>query len=131
MRIEQYPVYTVRFHCIVYVLQQKTAYRSVVASYERYNKTIDVSTLPVNETITIINNGTHNLTTITRLIYPASNTVPNGTRMQWGMNVLGLALFSVVFGFILGQMGEKGVVMRDFFRTLNNIVMKMVNIIMW
>lgn len=115
----------------MFSFQQKTAYRSVVANYNRYNTTIDVSTLPVNETITIINNGTHNITTISRLIYPASNTVPNGTRMQWGMNILGLALFSVVFGFILGRMGEKGRVMCDFFRILNSIVMKMVNIIMW
>lgn len=111
--------------------QKRTAYTSVQAKYDKYNTTIDVSKLAINETITIYSNGTHNITTISRLIYPASETVPSGTRMIPGMNVLGIALFSIIFGCILGKMGEKGKVMKDFFKILNDIVMKIVFIIMW
>jgi len=48
-----------------------------------------------------------------------------------GVNALGLVVFSMCFGLIIGSMKEQGQVLRDFFDTLNNAIMKLVAIIMW
>uniref|UniRef100_A0A3B1K738 Amino acid transporter n=1 Tax=Astyanax mexicanus TaxID=7994 RepID=A0A3B1K738_ASTMX len=50
---------------------------------------------------------------------------------KWGMNVLGLIGFFITFGIFMGKMGEKGKLMTDFFNILNEIIMKMVSMIMW
>lgn len=92
-----------------------------------------MSTLRPNDTITVYSNGTHNYTTVTRLIYPASDTIPDGQFIasEGGMNVLGLVVFSIVFGIVLGRMGDKGTPLKAFFETLNEVVMKMVTLVMW
>lgn len=78
-------------------------------------------------------NGTHNYTTITRVLYAGSETIPAGqqTAADGGMNVLGLVVFSIVFGVVLGRMGEKGTPVKAFIETLNEVVMKMVTLVMW
>ncbi|XP_063981094.1 excitatory amino acid transporter 2-like isoform X2 [Diachasmimorpha longicaudata] len=49
-----------------------------------------------------------------------------------GTNVMGMIMFCITFGLVLGQMGQKGQVMVDFFEALNEIVMKIVSlIILW
>ncbi|XP_016114294.1 excitatory amino acid transporter 2-like isoform X1 [Sinocyclocheilus grahami] len=48
-----------------------------------------------------------------------------------GMNVLGLIGFFIAFGICMGKMGEKARLMIDFFSILNEIVMKLVIMIMW
>ncbi|XP_011302519.1 excitatory amino acid transporter [Fopius arisanus] len=49
-----------------------------------------------------------------------------------GTNVMGMIMFSITFGLLLGQMGQKAQVMVDFFEALNEIVMKILSlIIMW
>ncbi|KAL3882281.1 hypothetical protein ACJMK2_028643 [Sinanodonta woodiana] len=48
-----------------------------------------------------------------------------------GINVLGLITFCVGFAIILGQMGPEGQVMVKFFNILNDIVMKLVVLVMW
>ncbi|XP_015124043.1 excitatory amino acid transporter [Diachasma alloeum] len=49
-----------------------------------------------------------------------------------GTNVMGMIMFCITFGLLLGQMGQKGQVMVDFFEALNEIVMKIVSlIILW
>ena len=79
------------------------------------------------------NNGTHNYTTVTHLIYPASETIPAGQKIasEGAINVLGLVVFSIVFGIVLGRMGDKGAPLKGFFETLNEVVMKMVTLVMW
>lgn len=52
-------------------------------------------------------------------------------RFKDGMNVLGLIVFCIAFGIIIGQLEEKGKLMVDFFIVLNEIVMRLVFIIMW
>lgn len=47
------------------------------------------------------------------------------------MNVLGLVMFSIVFGIVLGRMGDKGDPLKAFFETLNEVVMRMVSLVMW
>lgn len=79
------------------------------------------------------NNGTHNYTTITNVIYAASQTIPAGQQIgsEGRMNVLGLVVFSVVFGIVLGRIGDKGKPLKAFFEALNEVVMKMVSLVMW
>uniref|UniRef100_A0A3P9C4B1 Amino acid transporter n=1 Tax=Maylandia zebra TaxID=106582 RepID=A0A3P9C4B1_9CICH len=47
-----------------------------------------------------------------------------------GINVLGLIVFCVAFGLVIGKMGEKGRILLDFFDALNEATMKLVQIIM-
>lgn len=48
-----------------------------------------------------------------------------------GVNVLGLIVFCVAFGLVIGKMGEKGRILLEFFDALNEATMKLVQIIMW
>ena len=82
---------------------------------------------------TIFVNATVNITTISREEYPSSDTIPVGvgTNPTGGMNILGLAVFSIVFGIILGRMGPKAKPLTSFFSALNDAVMILVTLIMW
>ena len=48
-----------------------------------------------------------------------------------GLNILGLLVFSIAFGIILGNMGEEGKPLKDFFNCLSEASMKMVNLVIW
>uniref|UniRef100_A0A8C5K6W6 Amino acid transporter n=1 Tax=Jaculus jaculus TaxID=51337 RepID=A0A8C5K6W6_JACJA len=48
-----------------------------------------------------------------------------------GINALGLVVFSVAFGLVIGGMKHKGRVLRDFFDSLNEAIMRLVGIIIW
>ncbi|XP_029941241.1 excitatory amino acid transporter 3 [Salarias fasciatus] len=47
-----------------------------------------------------------------------------------GINVLGIIVFCVAFGLVIGKMGEKGRILLEFFDALNEATMKLVQIIM-
>uniref|UniRef100_A0A672IR17 Amino acid transporter n=1 Tax=Salarias fasciatus TaxID=181472 RepID=A0A672IR17_SALFA len=48
-----------------------------------------------------------------------------------GINALGLVVFSMCFGLIIGGMKEQGQPLKDFFDCLNEAIMRLVAIIMW
>ncbi|KAJ3603970.1 hypothetical protein NHX12_028711 [Muraenolepis orangiensis] len=48
-----------------------------------------------------------------------------------GVNALGMVVFSICFGLIIGSMGEEGRPLREFFDCLNEAIMRLVAIIMW
>ncbi|XP_063798538.1 excitatory amino acid transporter 2-like [Pseudophryne corroboree] len=48
-----------------------------------------------------------------------------------GMNVLGLIGFFIAFGISMGKMGDQAKLMADFFNILNEIIMRLVSMIMW
>lgn len=48
-----------------------------------------------------------------------------------GINVLGLIVFCLVFGLVIGKMGERGRILVEFFDALNEATMKIVQVIMW
>uniref|UniRef100_UPI003AAEB4C4 excitatory amino acid transporter 1-like n=1 Tax=Centroberyx gerrardi TaxID=166262 RepID=UPI003AAEB4C4 len=48
-----------------------------------------------------------------------------------GVNILGLVVFSCSFGLALGRMEAQGKPLRDFFDCLNEVIMRMVKIIIW
>ncbi|XP_020638461.1 excitatory amino acid transporter 2 isoform X2 [Pogona vitticeps] len=57
--------------------------------------------------------------------------IKKGLQFKDGMNVLGLIGFFIAFGIAMGKMGEQAKMMVDFFNILNEIVMKLVTMIMW
>ncbi|XP_017465360.1 PREDICTED: excitatory amino acid transporter [Rhagoletis zephyria] len=48
-----------------------------------------------------------------------------------GTNTLGIVFFCLVFGTILGTIGEKGQIVVDFFTAVFEVIMKMVTCVMW
>ncbi|CAL8083697.1 unnamed protein product [Calicophoron daubneyi] len=46
-------------------------------------------------------------------------------------NVLGLVTFSVAFGLCIGQMRERGKVMVEFFTVMDEVIMRLIHLIMW
>ena len=103
---------SIEHFCPIRHLQKRTKYTHVDAKYE--NVSID---------------GNWTL----RLVHDASDTVPAGTMVdpKGSLNILGLVVFSVVFGAVLSRLGEKGLPLRAFFEALNEVVMKMVTLVMW
>ncbi|XP_020636694.2 excitatory amino acid transporter 1 [Pogona vitticeps] len=48
-----------------------------------------------------------------------------------GVNALGLVVFSICFGLVIGSMKQKGQALREFFDCLNEAILRMVAIIIW
>lgn len=49
-----------------------------------------------------------------------------------GTNVMGMIVFCITFGLLVGQLGQRGKLMVDFFAILNEIIMKIVSlVIIW
>lgn len=46
-------------------------------------------------------------------------------------NFLGLIMFCIAFGLCIAKMGENGRVMHEFFKILNEIIMRLVRLVMW
>uniref|UniRef100_A0A8B9XVH0 Amino acid transporter n=1 Tax=Bos mutus grunniens TaxID=30521 RepID=A0A8B9XVH0_BOSMU len=81
-----------------------------------------------------LENGTGLLENVTRalgtlqevLSFEETVPVPGSAN---GINALGLVVFSVAFGLVIGGMKHKGRVLRDFFDSLNEAIMRLVGII--
>lgn len=48
-----------------------------------------------------------------------------------GTNTLGIVFFCLVFGTLLGTIGQKGQIVIDFFSAVFEVVMRMVTCVMW
>ncbi len=48
-----------------------------------------------------------------------------------GMNILGIVLFSIVLGLVIGQMQEEGRILHVFFDRMQNAIIKIVHLIIW
>ncbi|VDN60422.1 unnamed protein product [Dracunculus medinensis] len=48
-----------------------------------------------------------------------------------GMNVLGIIVFCIAFGIVLSQLGEQARVMVEFFAVMDQVIMKLVMMVMW
>uniref|UniRef100_A0A8C8SNT1 Amino acid transporter n=1 Tax=Pelusios castaneus TaxID=367368 RepID=A0A8C8SNT1_9SAUR len=48
-----------------------------------------------------------------------------------GVNALGLVVFSICFGLVIGSMKQKGRALQEFFNCLNEAIMRLVAIIIW
>lgn len=102
------------------------------ASFQNYNVTSDNTHLGPEEEITAVHsNGSVNITTLRKEIYAGSDTVPAGMMSTGGMNIIGLSLFSIVFGIVLARLREKGRPLIEFFCALNEAVMVIVHFVIW
>lgn len=79
-----------------------------------------------------INETTGNFT-MEEVVIAGSKTVPAGRQVdpKGSINVLGIVVFSIVFGIVLGRTGERGMPLKAFFEALNEVIMKMVALVMW
>ncbi|XP_029365672.1 excitatory amino acid transporter 1-like [Echeneis naucrates] len=87
----------------------------------QYAKRIVHVTVTVNDTIFTLN-GSQAIAQEEMIPVPGSVN---------GINALGLVVFSLCFGLIIGSMREQGQPLKDFFDSLNEAIMRLVAIIMW
>ncbi|XP_076973093.1 excitatory amino acid transporter 1 [Tamandua tetradactyla] len=85
--------------------------------------------LQSNETLmgAVISNVSEAMETLTRI---TEELIPIPGSVN-GINALGLVVFSMCFGFVIGNMKEQGQALRDFFDSLNEAIMRLVAVIMW
>lgn len=48
-----------------------------------------------------------------------------------GTNSLGLLVFCLAFGHIIGKMGDRGTYLQDFFKTLSKAFLEMIRFVIW
>ncbi|XP_019506312.1 PREDICTED: excitatory amino acid transporter 1 [Hipposideros armiger] len=82
-----------------------------------------------NETLVgaVINNVSEAMETLSKI---TEEMVPVPGSVN-GINALGLVVFSMCFGFVIGNMKEQGQALREFFDSLNEAIMRLVAVIMW
>uniref|UniRef100_A0A8C4F922 Amino acid transporter n=1 Tax=Dicentrarchus labrax TaxID=13489 RepID=A0A8C4F922_DICLA len=83
----------------------------------KYGKRIVRVTVTVNDSLFNSTNGTQEAMEITR-----EEVIPVPGQVN-GVNALGLVVFSMCFGLIIGNMKEQGQLLRDFFDSLNEAIM--------
>lgn len=75
----------------------------------------------------VINNVSEAMQTLSRI---TEEMVPVPGSVN-GVNALGLVVFSMCFGLVIGNMKEQGQALKDFFDSLNEAIMRLVAVIMW
>uniref|UniRef100_A0A663N213 Amino acid transporter n=1 Tax=Athene cunicularia TaxID=194338 RepID=A0A663N213_ATHCN len=77
----------------------------------------------------ILENITHALGTVSEVLtFEEVIPIPGSAN---GVNALGLVVFSMCFGLVIGSMKQKGRALREFFNCLNEAIMRLVAIIIW
>ncbi|XP_043985145.1 excitatory amino acid transporter 4 [Gambusia affinis] len=105
-------------------IQHKTVYKKIV--YTR-NVTLNLTDLfnitdsPLNE----------NLTRLQRTIQETVEETVPVSGSSAGVNALGLVVFSMCFGLVIGNMKEQGHALKEFFDCLNEAIMRLVAVIIW
>ncbi|NWR77898.1 EAA1 protein, partial [Centropus unirufus] len=105
----------------------EACFKQFKTNYEKRMFKVDI---PSNETSTvasIISNVSEAMESLTRMkeeIVPVAGSVN-------GVNALGLVVFSISFGLVIGSMKEQGQALKDFFDSLNEAIMRLVALIMW
>uniref|UniRef100_A0A8D0G3L5 Amino acid transporter n=1 Tax=Sphenodon punctatus TaxID=8508 RepID=A0A8D0G3L5_SPHPU len=98
----------------------KTNYeKREVNVFPSYNETSIVASIINN-----VSEAMENLTRMKEEMIPVPGAVN-------GVNALGLVVFSISFGLVIGNMKEQGRALRDFFDSLNEAIMRLVALIMW
>ncbi|KAM9098269.1 excitatory amino acid transporter 1 isoform X3 [Sarcophilus harrisii] len=103
----------------------EACFKQFKTNYEK--KTFKVPLAP-NETLlaSVISNVSEAMETLTR-IKEEMVPVPGAVN---GVNALGLVVFSMCFGLVIGNMKEQGQALKDFFDCLNEAIMRLVAVIM-
>ncbi|XP_042590520.1 excitatory amino acid transporter 1-like isoform X1 [Cyprinus carpio] len=112
----------------------------VEACFKQY-KTLYKKTL-LTKNVTIVVNATDsfnstdlsqasNFSTVLQTIQETVEEVVPISGSSNGVNALGLVVFSMCFGLVIGNMKQQGQALRDFFDCLNEAIMRLVAIIIW
>ncbi|XP_008690848.1 excitatory amino acid transporter 1 isoform X1 [Ursus americanus] len=104
----------------------EACFKQFKTNYEKRSFKVPIQS---NETLVgaVINNVSEAMETLTRIreeLVPVPGSVN-------GVNALGLVVFSMCFGFVIGNMKEQGQALREFFDSLNEAIMRLVAVIMW
>uniref|UniRef100_A0A4X2JZR0 Amino acid transporter n=1 Tax=Vombatus ursinus TaxID=29139 RepID=A0A4X2JZR0_VOMUR len=104
----------------------EACFKQFKTNYEKKSFKVPVSP---NETIlaSVISNVSEAMETLTRM---KEEMVPVPGAVN-GVNALGLVVFSMCFGLVIGNMKEQGQALKDFFDCLNEAIMRLVAVIMW
>lgn len=104
----------------------EACFKQFKTNYEKRSFKVPIQS---NESLVsaVINNVSEAMETLSR-IREEMVPVPGSVN---GVNALGLVVFSMCFGFVIGNMKEQGQALRDFFDSLNEAIMRLVAVIMW
>ncbi|XP_028259264.1 excitatory amino acid transporter 4 [Parambassis ranga] len=108
----------------------------VEACFKQYKTTYKKIVFTRNVTVTLNLTDPLNMTesNLSRMLHTIQETVEEMVPMSGssgGVNALGLVVFSMCFGLVLGNMKQQGQSLRDFFDCLNEAIMRLVAIIIW
>uniref|UniRef100_UPI003AABA7AF excitatory amino acid transporter 4 isoform X5 n=1 Tax=Centroberyx gerrardi TaxID=166262 RepID=UPI003AABA7AF len=106
--------------------QYKTVYKKIVHTR---NVTVALN-LTDSLNVTESNLGLN----LSRVLHTIQETVEETVPVSGasgGVNALGLVVFSICFGLVIGNMKQQGQALRDFFDCLNEAIMRLVAIIIW
>lgn len=109
-----------------FFLQYKTIYKKNVLT-----KNV---TIIVNATDNINSTDLSQLSNLSTILQTIQETVEDVVPVSGssnGVNALGLVVFSMCFGLVIGNMKQQGQALRDFFDCLNEAIMRLVAIIIW
>ncbi|XP_062942656.1 excitatory amino acid transporter 1 isoform X3 [Cynocephalus volans] len=104
----------------------EACFKQFKTNYEKRSFKVPIQ---ANETFVgaVINNVSEAMETLTRI---TEELVPVAGSVN-GINALGLVVFSMCFGFVIGNMKEQGQALKEFFDSLNEAIMRLVAVIMW
>ncbi|XP_008290822.1 excitatory amino acid transporter 4 [Stegastes partitus] len=106
--------------------QYKTVYKKII-----HTRNVTV-TLNLTESLNMTES---NLSVnLSRVLHTIQETVEETVPVSGssaGVNALGLVVFSMCFGLVIGNMKQQGQALRDFFDCLNEAIMRLVAVIIW
>ncbi|KAM8746024.1 excitatory amino acid transporter 4 [Acanthopagrus latus] len=112
----------------------------VEACFKQYKTVYKKTVHTRNVTVTLNLTDSLNVTdsklnmNLSRVLHTIQETVEETVPVSGssaGVNALGLVVFSMCFGLVIGNMKQKGQALRDFFDCLNEAIMRLVSIIIW
>ncbi len=109
-----------------FYLQYKTLYKKTVLTK---NVTIVVNATDSFNSTDV--SQASNFSTVLQTIQETVEEVLPVSGSSNGVNALGLVVFSMCFGLVIGNMKQQGQALRDFFDCLNEAIMRLVAIIIW
>ncbi|XP_005920831.1 excitatory amino acid transporter 4 [Simochromis diagramma] len=106
--------------------QYKTVYKKTV-----HTRNVTV-TLNLTDSLNVTDSAlSMNLSTVLHTIQETVEEVVPVSGSSSGVNALGLVVFSMCFGLVIGNMKQQGQALREFFDCLNEAIMRLVAIIIW
>ncbi|XP_072245676.1 excitatory amino acid transporter 4 isoform X2 [Leuresthes tenuis] len=106
-------------------MQYKTTYKKIV-----HTRNVTVTLNLTDASNTTESDLSMNFTRVLHTVQTVEETVPM-SGSSGGVNALGLVVFSLCFGLVIGGMKQQGQALRDFFDCLNEAIMRLVAIIIW